>query len=94
MFVLLFFSYRYGHHRALPPFPTHPHPDQEGTDDKYNKETIPQHLAAKAAEYREKLIEHAVAPGTVDMVAGGETAGIPLASWIAQPTNLPSLYGR
>ena len=41
-----------------------------------------------------KLIEHAVAPGTVDMVAGGETAGIPFAAWIAQRMNLPMLYVR
>ncbi len=41
-----------------------------------------------------KLIEHAVEPGSIHMVAGGETAGIPFAAWIAQRMNLPMLYVR
>ena len=41
-----------------------------------------------------KLIEHAVEPGSIHMVAGGETAGIPFAAWIAERMNLPMLYVR
>ena len=41
-----------------------------------------------------KFIEHAVEPGSINMVAGGETAGIPFAAWIAQRMNLPMLYVR
>jgi orotate phosphoribosyltransferase len=41
-----------------------------------------------------KLIKHAVEPEKIDMVAGGETAGIPFAAWIAQRMNLPMLYVR
>jgi orotate phosphoribosyltransferase len=41
-----------------------------------------------------KFIKHAVEPGSIDMVAGGETAGIPFAAWIAQRMDLPMLYVR
>ena len=32
--------------------------------------------------------------GAIDMVAGGETAGIPFAAWISERMNLPMLYVR
>lgn len=50
---------------------------------------------------RAALMDQAVAtltrdlgPGAVDAVAGGETAGIPFAAWIAERMDLPMLYVR
>lgn len=52
-------------------------------------------------EARSKIIEHAVTIleenigfHTIDAVAGGETAGIPYAAWIADATNKPMQYVR
>ena len=39
-------------------------------------------------------IERAIGAGTIDAVAGGETAGIPYAAWIADRLDLPMLYVR
>ena len=41
-----------------------------------------------------KLIQHNTDLGTTDYVAGGETAGIPYAAWIAAGTDKPMLYVR
>jgi orotate phosphoribosyltransferase len=48
---------------------------------------------------RARLMDLAVAlikreAGAIDAVAGGETAGIPFAAWIAERMNLPMLYVR
>ena len=40
------------------------------------------------------LIERAVGYETMDAVAGGETAGIPFAAWLAERLALPMLYVR
>jgi orotate phosphoribosyltransferase len=40
------------------------------------------------------LIEREVGFESLDAVAGGETAGIPFAAWIAERLNLPMLYVR
>ena len=40
------------------------------------------------------LIERAVGHESLDAVAGGETAGIPFAAWIAERLSLPMLYVR
>src|SRR5579883_1988977 len=40
------------------------------------------------------LIERAVGHESLDAVAGGETAGIPFAAWIAERLGLPMLYVR
>lgn len=52
-------------------------------------------------EARSKIIHHAVSIleqdigfDTIDAVAGGETAGIPYAAWIADATNKPMQYVR
>src|SRR3954465_698666 len=37
-------------------------------------------------------IEHAIGFESIDAVAGGETAGIPYAAWIADRLGLPLLY--
>ncbi len=39
-------------------------------------------------------IDEAVGMANIDAVAGGETAGIPYAAWIAQAADLPMLYVR
>ncbi len=39
-------------------------------------------------------LDEAMGWATVDMVAGGETAGIPYAAWIAEAVSLPMLYVR
>jgi orotate phosphoribosyltransferase len=41
-----------------------------------------------------ELIERAVGHESLDAVAGGETAGIPFAAWIAERLSLPMLYVR
>src|SRR5216684_4202497 len=40
------------------------------------------------------LIERAVGFESIDAIAGGETAGIPFAAWIAERLSLPMLYVR
>jgi orotate phosphoribosyltransferase len=40
------------------------------------------------------LIEHQVGRSAIDVVAGGETAGIPFAAWIADRLDLPMIYVR
>jgi orotate phosphoribosyltransferase len=40
------------------------------------------------------LIERAIGFESIDAVAGGETAGIPFAAWIAERMGLPMLYIR
>jgi orotate phosphoribosyltransferase len=40
------------------------------------------------------LIERDVGRGEIDVVAGGETAGIPFAAWIADALALPMIYVR
>ena len=41
-----------------------------------------------------ELIRRDLAGEPLDMIAGGETAGIPFAAWIAERMNLPMLYVR
>lgn len=41
-----------------------------------------------------RLVEREVGPGTIDVVAGGETAGIPYAAWLAERLDLPMIYVR
>ena len=41
-----------------------------------------------------ELIERDIGDGEIDIVAGGETAGIPFAAWIAAKMNLPMVYVR
>lgn len=41
-----------------------------------------------------KLIEHRIGYESLDAIAGGETAGIPFAAWIADRLSLPMLYVR
>ncbi len=41
-----------------------------------------------------ETLEAAVGFAKIDAVAGGETAGIPYAAWIAEATSLPMLYVR
>jgi orotate phosphoribosyltransferase len=40
------------------------------------------------------LIEHRIGQNSIDVVAGGETAGIPFAAWIADRLDLPMIYVR
>jgi orotate phosphoribosyltransferase len=40
------------------------------------------------------LIKREIPPGSLDAIAGGETAGIPFAAWISERLNLPMLYVR
>jgi orotate phosphoribosyltransferase len=40
------------------------------------------------------LIKREIPAGTLDAVAGGETAGIPFAAWISERLDLPMLYVR
>ncbi len=40
------------------------------------------------------LIERDIGEGEIDVIAGGETAGIPFAAWIAAKMNLPMVYVR
>ncbi|MFQ5774816.1 MAG: orotate phosphoribosyltransferase [Kiloniellaceae bacterium] len=40
------------------------------------------------------LIEREVGTGAIDVVAGGETAGVPFAAWIADRLELPMIYVR
>src|SRR5437868_12203032 len=39
-----------------------------------------------------EMIEREIGFESLDAVAGGETAGIPFAAWIADPLDLPMLY--
>ena len=41
-----------------------------------------------------ELIEREIPAGSLDAVAGGETAGIPFAAWISERLDLPMLYVR
>ncbi len=41
-----------------------------------------------------EVIEQSIGFESIDAVAGGETAGIPFAAWIAERLNLPMLYVR
>ncbi len=41
-----------------------------------------------------ELIERKIGRGAVDVVAGGETAGIPFAAWIAERLGKPMIYVR
>lgn len=40
------------------------------------------------------LIERDIGGGQIDVIAGGETAGIPFAAWIADALDLPMIYVR
>lgn len=42
---------------------------------------------------KDEILE-SIGPGKIDAVAGGETAGIPYAAWIADAMNLPMQYVR
>ena len=48
----------------------------------------------KLMEMAVETIERGVGFDRIDAVAGGETAGIPFAAWIADRLNLPMLYVR
>ena len=41
-----------------------------------------------------ELIERGIGAGGIDVVAGGETAGIPFAAWIAELLDKPMIYVR
>ena len=41
-----------------------------------------------------ELIGHAIGIGDIDVVAGGETAGIPFAAWVAERLDKPMIYVR
>ncbi len=41
-----------------------------------------------------ELIERGIGAGGIDVVAGGETAGIPFAAWIAERIDKPMIYVR
>ena len=41
-----------------------------------------------------ELIKREIPAGTLDAIAGGETAGIPFAAWISERLDLPMLYVR
>lgn len=41
-----------------------------------------------------ELIEREIGKENLDVIAGGETAGIPFAAWIADAMNLPMIYVR
>jgi orotate phosphoribosyltransferase len=41
-----------------------------------------------------ELIERRIGAGEIDVVAGGETAGIPFAAWIAERLDKPMIYVR
>jgi orotate phosphoribosyltransferase len=49
---------------------------------------------AKLMDMGAELIEEAIGFESIDVVAGGETAGIPFASWIADRLMLPMAYVR
>jgi orotate phosphoribosyltransferase len=49
---------------------------------------------AKLMDLASELIGRAVGFEALDAVAGGETAGIPFAAWIAERLSLPMLYVR
>ncbi|MBI3453092.1 MAG: orotate phosphoribosyltransferase [Rhodospirillales bacterium] len=49
---------------------------------------------AKLMEMGVETIEREVGYESIDAVAGGETAGIPIAAWIADRMSLPMLYVR
>src|SRR6201995_233139 len=48
----------------------------------------------KLMEYMVATIERDIGPGKIDAVAGGETAGIPFAAWVADRMAAPIAYGR
>jgi orotate phosphoribosyltransferase len=48
----------------------------------------------KITELAAAAVEREVGFSTLDAVAGGETAGIPYAAWLAEALNLPMLYVR
>lgn len=48
------------------------------------------HVIARAAA----LLEERIGSGAIDAVAGGETAGIPYAAWLAEALDRPMLYVR
>ncbi len=41
-----------------------------------------------------RLIKERIGGGSLDVIAGGETAGIPFAAWIAERLDLPMIYVR
>jgi orotate phosphoribosyltransferase len=41
-----------------------------------------------------ELIDREIGRDNLDVIAGGETAGIPFAAWIAEATDLPMIYVR
>ncbi|MBV9556688.1 MAG: orotate phosphoribosyltransferase, partial [Pseudolabrys sp.] len=48
----------------------------------------------KLMDYMVATIERDIGPGKIDAVAGGETAGIPFAAWVAERMGLPMQYIR
>jgi len=40
------------------------------------------------------IVKNEIGLENIDVIAGGETAGIPLASWLAERLNLPMIYVR
>ena len=49
---------------------------------------------AKLMDLAVETIRRDIGPENLDMVAGGETAGIPFAAWIAERLDLPMVYIR
>lgn len=51
-------------------------------------------LRGRLTEFAVTTLEHEVGYEAFDAIAGGETAGIPYAAWIAERLSLPMLYVR
>ncbi|TQV82030.1 orotate phosphoribosyltransferase [Denitrobaculum tricleocarpae] len=49
---------------------------------------------AQLMDYAVEMITREIGYESLDAIAGGETAGIPFAAWIAERLNLPMLYVR
>jgi orotate phosphoribosyltransferase len=49
---------------------------------------------SEIAELAASIIRSKIGTGSVDVVAGGETAGIPYAAWVADRLGLPMIYVR
>jgi orotate phosphoribosyltransferase len=51
-------------------------------------------VRAAIMDFAVSSIERDIGPGNIDAVAGGETAGIAFAAWVAERMNLPMQYVR
>lgn len=48
----------------------------------------------KIIELASSLIKENIGVSNIDVIAGGETAGIPFAAWLSESLNLPMIYVR